>query len=112
MVIKGGEVEGSTSKDNRGVDGKKVELVWKKSMNRRLYGCALVGKMIMEKSINIPTVVRMIRKGWNLEKREDLEIIELDSHVFIFEFRCREDYLRILRGRPWSIQGMLLNVQL
>ncbi|XP_028788298.1 uncharacterized protein LOC114744289 [Neltuma alba] len=38
-------------------------------------------------------------------KNEDLEVIDVDSHAFIFEFRRREDYMRILQGRPWSIQG-------
>ncbi|XP_028782868.1 uncharacterized protein LOC114738970 [Neltuma alba] len=54
----------------------------------------------------------MIRKGWNLTKNEDLEITDVDQNAFIFEFRRAEDRMRILKGRPWSIQGQLLNIQI
>lgn len=45
-------------------------------------------------------------------QEEDLEILDTDQNAFIFDFLRKEDCLRILRGRPWSIQGMLLNVQI
>lgn len=53
----------------------------------------------------------MIRKGWNLGKKEELEIVDIDQRTFSFGFKQREDYLGVLRGRPWSINGWLLNLQ-
>ncbi|KAI9112390.1 hypothetical protein K1719_016587 [Acacia pycnantha] len=53
----------------------------------------------------------MIRKGWKLE--DDLEVHEMDGSqlIFLFRFHNVKDYGRILKGRPWSIQGFLLNLQ-
>ena len=55
----------------------------------------------------------MIRKGWQLEE-DALEIHDFDNvrPIFLFKFKKEEDYLQILKGRPWSIQGFMLNVQL
>lgn len=88
-----------------------VNLILKKKEERRLNGSTLVGKIMAEKNLNTATTIQMIRKGWNLQSRDDLEIVQIDRKAFIFEFLQREDYVRILRGRPWSINGLLLNIQ-
>ncbi|KAI9117874.1 hypothetical protein K1719_011016 [Acacia pycnantha] len=75
------------------------------------FGGTLVGKILTGKKLNIPTVISMIRKGWKLE--DDLEVHEMDGSqlTFLFRFHNVKDYGRILKGRPWSIQGFLLNLQ-
>ncbi|KAK4267647.1 hypothetical protein QN277_024400 [Acacia crassicarpa] len=74
-------------------------------------GNMLVGKLITGKNMNIPTIVGMIKKGWQVDK--ELEIIELDRNQLLFLFRFSEanDYKRILKGRSWSILGHLLSIQ-
>ncbi|KAK4267190.1 hypothetical protein QN277_024005 [Acacia crassicarpa] len=75
-------------------------------------GGFLVGKVLSGKNLHAPTIISMIRKGWQLT--EELEVHELDRNqlIFLFRFHKHEDYARVLRGRPWSIQGFLLNLQL
>ncbi|KAK4275892.1 hypothetical protein QN277_018903 [Acacia crassicarpa] len=74
-------------------------------------GGILVGKILTSKSLNFPTVIAMIKKSWNLD--EEMEIHELDrsQFTFLFRFHHERDYARVLTGRPWSIQGCLLNLQ-
>ncbi|KAI9109822.1 hypothetical protein K1719_018863 [Acacia pycnantha] len=70
----------------------------------------LVGRLETDKYLNRGIVISMIKKGWGLEK--DMEIHELpDNNAFLFRFPKLDDYNRILKGRPWSIQGVLLNLQ-
>ncbi|XP_028768869.1 uncharacterized protein LOC114726437 [Neltuma alba] len=88
-----------------------VDLIWKQTDVKTWNGGTLAGKMITEKNLNPATTIQMIRKGWNLVSREDLEIVEINRKAFIFNFKRREEALRILRGRPWSINGCLLNIQ-
>ncbi|KAI9082118.1 hypothetical protein K1719_035858 [Acacia pycnantha] len=46
----------------------------------------------------------MIKKGWGLDK--GMEIHELpDYNAFLFRFQKLDEYYRVLKGRPWSIQG-------
>ncbi|KAK4283917.1 hypothetical protein QN277_000818 [Acacia crassicarpa] len=75
------------------------------------WGGTLVGKISTSKNLNIPAVTSMIKKGWKLD--EELEIHELDRDKLIFRFHFKNvsDYARILKGRPWSVQGFLLNLQ-
>ncbi|XP_028753204.1 uncharacterized protein LOC114712822 [Neltuma alba] len=96
---------------SRGMEDLEVNLIYRSKEDRGLAGGTLARKIISDKNMNSTTMIQMIRKGWNLLKHEDLEIVEVERKAFIFEFRRREDYLRILRGRPWSINGLLLNVQ-
>ncbi|KAK4283490.1 hypothetical protein QN277_000434 [Acacia crassicarpa] len=74
-------------------------------------GGTLVGKILSSKSLNVPTVVSMIKKSWQLD--DEMEIHELDRSqlIFLFRFHHVKDYARVLLGRPWSIQGCLLNLQ-
>lgn len=65
----------------------KLNLVWRRKEDKRFRGGSQIGRMIMDKSLNVVTMVRMICKGLNLEKNEDLEIIELDRRTFVFNFR-------------------------
>ncbi|KAI9110579.1 hypothetical protein K1719_018445 [Acacia pycnantha] len=48
------------------------------------------------------------RKAWNLS--EGFDVIEINGNAFIFNFVDEEEYNRIIRGRPWSVNGFLLNL--
>lgn len=90
---------------------KQVPLNLEKPSNKK--GFTLVGKLLTGKNLNKGIMLSMIRKGWQLEE-EALEIHDFDHvrPIFLFRFEKEEDYLRILKGRPWSIQGFMLNIQL
>ncbi|KAK4259452.1 hypothetical protein QN277_005781 [Acacia crassicarpa] len=73
-------------------------------------GRALVGRLETDKSLNRGIVISMIKKGWGIDK--GMEIHEMpDKNAFLFRFTRQEDYNRVLKGRPWSIQNVLLNIQ-
>ncbi|KAK4285165.1 hypothetical protein QN277_001900 [Acacia crassicarpa] len=75
-------------------------------------GGTLVGKILTGKKLNVPTVVSMIKKGWQLDEEVDVHDLDRNHLVFLFRFDNSDDYARILKGRPWSIQGHLLNLQI
>lgn len=74
-------------------------------------GRALVGKVMTEKKLNKPTVISMIKKGWQIDNDVEIHEMERSKNVFMFRFKNEEDMAKILKGRPWSIQGFLLNLQ-
>lgn len=45
---------------------------------------------------------------WTLEK--GLKLTDLAENYFIVHFFCREDYMHILEGGPWTILGHYLTV--
>ncbi|KAF7809654.1 reverse transcriptase [Senna tora] len=69
----------------------------------------LVGKIIADKTLNRNAVRSMILKGWNC--RGEVVIGEMGVNLFMFTFEKEEDMVRVLKGRPWSIIGFLLNIQ-
>ncbi|KAI9124842.1 hypothetical protein K1719_004169 [Acacia pycnantha] len=50
----------------------------------------------------------ILRKAWNLQ--DGFEEIEVTESAFMFRFSEKEEYYRILRGRPWTINGVVLNL--
>lgn len=75
-------------------------------------GRTLVGKIETSKRLNVPTAITMIKKGWHIA--DELQVHELDRNrlIFLFRFNKSDDYSRILKGRPRSILGHLLNLQI
>ncbi|KAI9110573.1 hypothetical protein K1719_018439 [Acacia pycnantha] len=73
-------------------------------------GRALLGHLETDKNLNKGIVISMIQKGWGLDR--DMEIHDMpDKSTYLFRFIRQEDYNRVLKGRPWAIQGALLNLQ-
>ncbi|KAK4258624.1 hypothetical protein QN277_005055 [Acacia crassicarpa] len=72
---------------------------------------SLVGKILTQKNLNYPTVIAMITKAWQV--KDGVEILDMDQNnlVFLFRFNSNEDFIRVLKGRPWNILGFLLNLQ-
>ncbi|KAI9115742.1 hypothetical protein K1719_013411 [Acacia pycnantha] len=88
---------------------KEVHLELKNSVNDQK-GRALVGRLEKDKTLNRGVVISMIRKGWGLDR--GMEIHDMpEKNAYLFRFGRQEDYDRVLKGRPWAIQGVLLNIQ-
>ncbi|KAI9122652.1 hypothetical protein K1719_006492 [Acacia pycnantha] len=52
----------------------------------------------------------MIKKGWGIDR--NMEVHEMpDNNALLFQFTSQFDYIKILKGHPWSILGALLNLQ-
>ncbi|KAI9086599.1 hypothetical protein K1719_031460 [Acacia pycnantha] len=65
-------------------------------------------RILMSKSYTRSTMELILRKAWNLQA--GFEVTEITGNAFLFKFRDYEDYFRVLPGRPWSINGCLLNL--
>ncbi|KAI9123246.1 hypothetical protein K1719_006135 [Acacia pycnantha] len=79
-------------------------LVWKKNEVEK----TLIGKIMSSKSYSRAAIERILQKAWNLQSGFDA--IEITGNAFMFKLSEEEEYNRILRDRPWSINGCLLNL--
>ncbi|KAI9106909.1 hypothetical protein K1719_022437 [Acacia pycnantha] len=79
-------------------------LIWKKDGVERI----IVGKILSTRMYTRATLVSILQKAWNLQSGFD--VLEIEGNAFIFKFEKDEEYNRILRGRPWSINGCLLSL--
>ncbi|KAI9075959.1 hypothetical protein K1719_042081 [Acacia pycnantha] len=99
--------KGSGSNGKR--NGKAVQLNLCSPVNVQK-GRTLVGRLETDKNLNRGIVISMIKKGWGLDR--DMEVHEMtNNNAFLFRFSSQAYYNRILKGRPWSILGALLNLQ-
>ena len=69
----------------------------------------LVGKLLIEKPINLNALKRTINIIWNL--KESVIIKPVDSNVFIFQLLHWKDKERVMEGRPWCFEQRLLLLQ-
>lgn len=90
---------------------KSKQLVLNLGKQSKSGGGTLVGKIITRKNLNIPTVTSMIKKGWQLDAEVEVHEFDRSQLIFLFRFGTQEAYEHILKGRPWSIQGFLINLQ-
>ncbi|KAI9083584.1 hypothetical protein K1719_034526 [Acacia pycnantha] len=65
----------------------------------------LIGKVLSRKPYTRSAIVNILQKAWNLQTGFD--VIEVSGNAFMFSFSDGEEYNRILRGRPWSINEPL-----
>ncbi|KAI9074490.1 hypothetical protein K1719_043552 [Acacia pycnantha] len=79
-------------------------IVWKKVD----VGSILIGKILSTRAYTRETIVAILQKAWNLQTGFD--VLEIEGNTFIFKFEKEDEYNRILQGRPWSINGSLLNL--
>ncbi|KAI9094469.1 hypothetical protein K1719_026694 [Acacia pycnantha] len=80
-------------------------LVWSEIETKNI----LVGKILANKMYSRTAMESILCKAWNLQL--GFEITEITGNTFLFKFKHEEDYNRILRGRPWSVNGTLLNLR-
>ncbi|KAI9084512.1 hypothetical protein K1719_033500 [Acacia pycnantha] len=78
-------------------------LVWREAESERI----LIGKVLSNKTYTRATIEAILKKAWNLP--EGFDVIEINGNAFMFKFTDKEEFNRVLRGRPWSINGFLLN---
>ncbi|KAI9112656.1 hypothetical protein K1719_016322 [Acacia pycnantha] len=79
-------------------------LIWKEATIERI----LVGKVLANKTFTRSAMEAILSKAWNLQ--EGIDVVEINDNAFLFKFEDENEYNRILRGRPWSINSHLLNL--
>ncbi|KAK4254228.1 hypothetical protein QN277_009635 [Acacia crassicarpa] len=79
-------------------------LIWKEEESERV----LVGKILASKVYTKSATEVILRKAWNLQ--DGFDVIAISDNAFMFKFTASEEFDRVLRGRPWSINGSLLNL--
>ncbi|KAI9098425.1 hypothetical protein K1719_025050 [Acacia pycnantha] len=79
-------------------------LIWREEKTEKV----LIGKILSSKSYTRSAIERILQKAWNLQS--GLDVIEVTGNAFLFNFSEEEELNRILQGRPWSINGFLLNL--
>ncbi|KAI9120895.1 hypothetical protein K1719_007928 [Acacia pycnantha] len=65
-------------------------------------------QVLSSRSYSKTAMDSILKKAWNLQ--EGVDITEITENAFMFRFSDEGEYNRILRGRPWSINGCLLNL--
>lgn len=70
----------------------------------------LIGKVLTGKNLTKKAIISTIRKGWNLG--EDTDVTEMSNNTFVFTFKKMKERERVLRGRPWTVLGALMSIQL
>ncbi|KAI9084477.1 hypothetical protein K1719_033465 [Acacia pycnantha] len=79
-------------------------LIWNEEEVEKM----LIGKVLSSKTYSRSAIQRILQKAWNLQS--GFNVIEITGNAFMFWFSDEVEYNRILRGRPWSINGLLLNL--
>ncbi|KAI9083873.1 hypothetical protein K1719_034131 [Acacia pycnantha] len=79
-------------------------LVWKVTNAKK----TLIGKFLSNKMYTRVEMESILRKARNLQVGFD--VVEINGNTFMFNFSNEEEYCRILRGCPWSVNGFLLNL--
>ncbi|KAI9122468.1 hypothetical protein K1719_006308 [Acacia pycnantha] len=79
-------------------------LIWNEEEVEKM----LIGKVLSAKTYSRSAIERILQKAWNLQS--GFNVIEITGNTFMFWFSDEVEYNRILRGRPWSINGLLLNL--
>ncbi|KAK4269586.1 hypothetical protein QN277_022724 [Acacia crassicarpa] len=79
-------------------------LIWKEEEVEKV----LVGKVLSPKTYSRSAIEQILQKAWNLES--GFNVIEITGNAFMFCFSDEVEYHRILRSRPWSVNGLLLNL--
>lgn len=66
----------------------------------------LVGKLAMKKFVSLVDIEKGLRFFWEI--KDHLEINRLGVNTFLFSFRDKETYERILANQPWNYRGSIL----
>ncbi|KAG8387938.1 hypothetical protein BUALT_Bualt02G0073300 [Buddleja alternifolia] len=65
----------------------------------------IVGKVLSNKKINSGAVKSTLLKGWNAKNHVDVNLVEDDKFVFVFQ--DKEDFSKVINQSPWSFRGNL-----
>ncbi|KAF3950817.1 hypothetical protein CMV_023477 [Castanea mollissima] len=86
--------------------GKSLKLKASEKAVEELYNTGLVGKLLVDRSINKNAVQAIILKVWRTSR--GVQIVDLKENVFLFKFACEGDKRRIVELGPWNIEGFPL----
>lgn len=67
---------------------------------------SLVGKLFTVKSFNAEAMKKTLVSFWSLKKNVVVRMVEIN--LFVFQFFCETDKIRVLNGCPWSFDGKIL----
>ncbi|XP_072073890.1 uncharacterized protein [Arachis hypogaea] len=70
----------------------------------------LVGKIISEKELSFKVIRNAIMRIWG--NPQGVAISEVGRNKVLISFKDQRKGLQILKGRPWSIRGQLVNLQM
>ncbi|KAG8376161.1 hypothetical protein BUALT_Bualt09G0034400 [Buddleja alternifolia] len=65
----------------------------------------IVGKILSDKKFNSGAVKSTILKAWNAKNHVDVNLVEDDKFVFVFQ--DKEDFSKVINHSPWSFRGNL-----
>ena len=63
----------------------------------------IIGRLLSPKSLSLPIIKEVVTKAWR--PLYPLEVIKLDSNIFLFKFQHETDTQKTFLKRPWSIRG-------
>lgn len=69
-----------------------------------------MGRLLIEKNINVRAVKSKIVDIW--KPAMGINIKELDSGIFLFQFYHREDLLWVMSEGPWQFKNVMLSIDL
>ncbi|KAI9113507.1 hypothetical protein K1719_015434 [Acacia pycnantha] len=106
-------IEGDTSQvelEEGAEAGLTIELDWTSGSGDGGGKRQLVGVLITEEALKEHKVMSMIKQAWNMLQIQ-IDVLELGGNAYMYTFGKEDDYIRVLRGRPWYISGCLMNIQ-
>jgi hypothetical protein len=69
----------------------------------------IVGKLIADRWISKETIRAKLIRGWKPEGSLSFKV--LGENLFLIEFEYSSDKERVLKGRPWAVEGSLFLVE-
>ena len=54
-------------------------------------GGTLIGKVMTDKLLNRPTVISMVKKGWQMNNEVNIHEMDKSKSIFLFQFNKVED---------------------
>lgn len=67
---------------------------------------SLIGKFLTCKSFNRKAAQSTLRRAWGLG--DGVQIVEVGSNLFQFQFKSEFELDRVVRGGPWSFDNQVL----
>lgn len=98
--------------ENLGIDDEENEaFVFEEGVEEESnkYELCLVGRFLTEKSINVRAMKSKLADIWR--PAMGINIKEIESGVFLFQFYHREDVQWVVKGGPWSFDNAMLIIK-
>ena len=96
-------VEALSAKTEKLCCPKPIRLKANEKVVVELFNTRLVGKLLVDRSVNKNVVRAITLKAWRTSR--GVQIINLKENIFLFKFASEGDRRRILELGPWNIEG-------